>query len=158
MDAERLRIEEDLRGQIVGEVHCNDLYAQLYASDASIYELSPLGVVRPRTVNDVVATVQYASEHGLSLHPRGGGSGLAGESLGRGLVVDFSRYFRKITDTSDHTVRAQAGVVLNRLNAHLEKRGRRFGPDPAMSSVTTIGSVVAVNATGSHWPRYGSAK
>ena len=103
---------------------------QLYASDASIYEVRPLGVVRPRNVDDVVATVHYAAEHGISLHPRGSGSGLAGESLGRGLIVDFSCYFRRILATEETCVRVQAGVVLNRLNAHLAKQNRLFGPDP----------------------------
>jgi FAD/FMN-containing dehydrogenase len=61
MDVERQHIEEDLRGQIAGDVRCDDLFVQLYASDASIYEIAPLGVVRPRTVDDVVATVRYAA-------------------------------------------------------------------------------------------------
>ncbi|MEO2049367.1 MAG: anaerobic glycerol-3-phosphate dehydrogenase subunit C [Pirellulales bacterium] len=158
MDIEQKRVEEDLRGQIAGDVLCDDLNVQLYSSDASIYEMLPLGVVRPRSVDDVVATVQYAAEHGISLHPRGSGSGLAGESLGRGLIVDFSRYFRRILETDDSWVRVQSGVVLNRLNAHLAKQNRLFGPDPALSHVTTMGSVVALNAAGSRWPRYGSAR
>jgi len=158
MDVDQKHVEEDLRGQIAGDVLCDDLTVQLYASDASIYELRPLGVVRPRSLDDVVATVHYAAEHGISLHPRGGGSGLAGESLGRGLIVDFSRYFRRILATDENCVRVQAGVVLNRLNAHLAKQDRVFGPDPAMGHVTTMGSVVALDAAGSRWPRYGSAR
>ncbi|MCG8449335.1 MAG: anaerobic glycerol-3-phosphate dehydrogenase subunit C [Pirellulales bacterium] len=158
MDVEQQRIEEDLRGQIAGEVRCDDLFVQLYASDASIYEVPPLGVVRPRSVDDVVATVRYAAAHDITLHPRGSGSGLAGESLGRGLVVDFSRYMRRIVDISDDTARVQAGVVLDKLNAKLAEQGRLFGPDPAMSHVTTMGSVVAIDASGSHWPVYGSAR
>ena len=96
MDPEQQRIEEDLRGLLQGDVRCDDLFTQLYASDASIYELRPLGVVRPRSLDDVVATVRYAAENHLPIHARGAGTGLAGESLGRGLVVDFSRYFRRI--------------------------------------------------------------
>jgi len=158
MDVERQRIEEDLRGQIAGDVHCDDLFVQLYASDASIYEIAPLGVVRPRTVDDVVATVRYAATNQLPLFPRGSGSGLAGESLGRGLVVDFSRYMRRVVEISDQTVTVQAGVVLDELNRQLAKRGRLFGPDPATSHVTTMGSVVALDGAGSHWPVYGSAR
>ncbi len=158
MDAERQRIEEDLRGQLAGDVHCDDLYVQLYASDASIYEIAPLGVVRPRTVDDVVATVRYAAEHGISLHPRGSGSGLAGGAIGSGLIVDFSRYFRRILETTEETVRVQSGVILSHLNAHLAKQNRLFGPDPAMRNVTTMGSAVALDASGSHWPRYGSVR
>jgi FAD/FMN-containing dehydrogenase/Fe-S oxidoreductase len=158
MDPDQQRIEEDLRGRLRGDVRCDDLFTQLYASDASVYELRPRGVVRPRTVGDVVATVEYAAASGLSLHARGAGSGLAGESLGRGLVVDFSRYFRRISPADDGRVRVQAGVVLSSLNRYLALRGRLFGPDPAMGQITTMGSVVATDASGSHWPRYGSAR
>ncbi len=158
MDVERQRIEEDLRGQIAGDVRCDDLTVQLYASDASIYEIAPLGVVRPRTLEDVVATVRYAAENKISIHARGSGSGLAGESLGHGLVIDFSRYMRRVLDVSEDSVRVQPGVVLGDLNRRLAKRGRVFGPDPANRHVTTLGSVIAVDASGSHWPVYGSAR
>jgi FAD/FMN-containing dehydrogenase/Fe-S oxidoreductase len=158
MDAESQRIEEDLRGLVRGEVRCDELYTQLYATDASIYELRPLGVVRPRNVEDVVATVRYAAENRIPIHARGAGTGLAGESLGRGLVVDFSRFFRRILMVDSARARVQAGVVLASLNRYLAPQGLLFGPDPAMSQVTTMGSVVAIDASGSHWRRYGSAR
>jgi FAD/FMN-containing dehydrogenase/Fe-S oxidoreductase len=158
MDPDQQRIEEDLRGLLQGEVRCDDVATQLYASDASIYELKPLGVVRPRTVDDVVAAVRYAGENNLPIHARGAGTGLAGESLGRGLVLDFSRYFRRIVADEESRVRVQPGVVLASLNRFLAQSGRLFGPDPATRSVTTMGSVVAIDAGGSHWPRYGSAR
>lgn len=158
MDPEQQRIQEDLRGLLQGDVLCDEVTTQLYASDASIYELKPLGVVRPRTIDDVVAAVRYAGENHLPIHARGAGTGLAGESLGRGLVVDFSRYCRRILAIEDDRVRVQPGVVLATLNRVLARSGRLFGPDPAMRSVTTMGSVVAIDAAGSHWPRYGSAR
>ena len=158
MDPDQQRIEEDLRGLVQGEVRCDDVFTQLYSTDASIYELRPLGVVRPRSVADVVAIVRYAAENHVPIHPRGAGTGLAGESLGRGLVVDFSRYFRRIVADEGGRVRVQPGMVLENLNRYLRQSGRLFGPDPAMRSVTTMGSVVAIDAGGSHWPRYGSAR
>ena len=158
MDAEQHRIEDDLRGQIVGEVHCDDLFVQLYASDASIYEIPPLGVVRPRGVDDVVATVRYAAAKGISLHARGSGSGLAGGALGRGLVIDFSRFMRKTLEINKDHVRVEAGVVLDELNRTLAPRGRYLGPDPATKQVTTIGGMVALDASGSHWPVVGSTR
>jgi FAD/FMN-containing dehydrogenase/Fe-S oxidoreductase len=158
MDPENQRIEEDLRGVLRGEVRCDDLFTQLYSTDASVYEIRPLGVVRPRSVRDVVATVQYAAENNIPLYPRGAGTGLAGESLGRGIVVDFSRYFRRILKVDGGHARVQAGVVLATLNRFLATKGLLFGPDPAMSHVTTMGSVVAIDAAGSHWPKYGSAR
>jgi FAD/FMN-containing dehydrogenase/Fe-S oxidoreductase len=158
MDVERQRIEEDLRGQIAGAVRCDDLFVQLYASDASIYEIPPLGVVRPRTLADVVATVHYAAENKIPLHARGSGSGLTGGALGRGLIVDFSRYMRRILKVTDDTARVQAGVVLADLNRLLARRGLVFGPDPANIQVTTMGGVISVDGGGSHWLAYGSAR
>ncbi len=92
------------------------------------------------------------------MHARGAGTGLAGESLGAGLVVDFSRYMRRILDIGKEQVRVQPGVVHSRLNEELRKHGKIFGPDPAMSQVTTMGSVIAIDNSGSHWLAYGSAR
>ena len=158
LDQQRERVHEDLRGLIAGEVRCDDVFLQLFASDASIYEIRPLGVVRPRSTADVVACVQYAAEKQIPIHARGAGTAMAGQSLGPGLVVDFSKYLRRIVQTNAETVRVQPGVVRERLNSHLRKRGRIFGPNPSTSSVTTIGSVIAINGAGSRWMRYGSAR
>jgi FAD/FMN-containing dehydrogenase/Fe-S oxidoreductase len=158
MDLEQKRVEDDLRGVIEGDVGCDDLFAQMYSTDASIYQLRPFGVVRPRTVEDCAAVVRYAREHNLSVHARGAGSGLAGESLGRGIVIDFSRYMRRNRITPDHLVTVQPGVILASLNRELFQTGRVFGPDPATRSVTTMGSVIAQDASGSHFLRYGSAR
>lgn len=161
MDIERKRIEDDLRGVIRGDVACDPLAVQLYSTDASIYQLRPLGVVRPRSAQDVSACVKYAVEHSLMLHPRGAGSGVAGESLGRGIIVDFSRHlrrWRKDLAAGSSLVRVQSGVVLAALNRELAADGRLYGPDPATRSVTTMGSVLSVDASGSHFLRSGSAR
>lgn len=158
MDQQRERLQEDLRGLIGGEVRCDDVFLQLYSTDASIYQIRPLGVVRPRSAADVSAAVRYARENQLPIHARGAGSGLAGESLGPGLALDFSSHFRRILRTDPASVRLQPGVVHERLNHHLRQQGRLFGPDPAMSHVTTMGSVVALDGSGSHWLKYGSAR
>ncbi len=159
MDAERLRVQADLRGLLDGDVYCDPIQTQMYASDAGVYEIMPLGVVRPRHAADVVQTVKYAAENNLPLFPRGGGTGLAGQALGAGLVIDFSRYMRRILklDEENQTIRVQPGLVLADLNRSLESRGLLFGPDPATRAVTTIGSVVAVDTSGSHFLRYGTA-
>ena len=158
MDQERERVKDDLRGLLKGDVHSDEIFLQLYATDASIYEIKPLAVVRPRSLSDVVACVQYAREHQVPLHPRGAGTGLAGESLGPGIVLDFSRYMRRIVSVENETVRVQPGVVHAVLNEHLAGYGRQFGPDPANSTVTTMGSVLAIDAGGSRWLKYGSAR
>lgn len=157
MEIDRQRIQADLRGLIEGEVFCDDLMSQLYASDASVYEIPPLGVVRPRGVEDVVRSVQYAVEHGLALYPRGAGTGLAGESLGRGLILDFSRFMRRVIAIDYPRVTVQPGLVLAELNRTVGQAGYLFGPDPATRSVSTVGSALAVDSSGSHFPRYGSA-
>lgn len=158
MDAERERIQADLRGILQGEVLCDDVHLQLYATDASLYQVRPLGIVRPQHTADVVACVKYAAERRLPLHARGAGTGLAGESLGPGLILDFAHSMRQILDVQGDTVRIQPGVVHARLNRFLAPLGRCFGPDPALSLVTTMGSVLALDAAGSHWLRYGSAR
>ena len=155
LDQQREIVQSDLRGLIGGDVRCDDVFLQLFASDASIYEIRPLGVVRPRSSSDVAACVQYAAEKGLPVHARGAGTGSAGESLGPGLVIDFSKYLRRIKIDGE-TVRVQPGVVLERLNAQLRQSGRLFGPDPATAAVTTIGGMIGVDAAGSRLLKYGS--
>tara|TARA_R110002049_G_scaffold2750_2_gene21543 strand:+ start:356666 stop:359641 length:2976 start_codon:yes stop_codon:yes gene_type:complete len=159
MDIERQRVQDDLRGIVRGDVLCDPMTTQLYASDASIYQIRPLGVIRPRVAADVVATAQYAAEHDLSIHPRGSGSGVAGESIGPGLVLDFSRYMQRITASEDKSrLTVQSGVMLADLNRSIRDDGRWYGPDPMTRSITTMGSVLATNASGSHYLRSGSAR
>ena len=157
MDPDQIRIEADLGGLLDGEVHCDPIFTQIYASDASVYEIRPLGVARPRSTRDVSELLRYCHEHQLSVFPRGGGSGLAGQSLGRGIVLDTSRYMKTIHTPSDGTVRVQCGVVQADLNREMGKHDRLFGPDPATRSVSSIGSMLSIDAAGSHFPMYGSA-
>ncbi|PQO29728.1 FAD-binding oxidoreductase [Bremerella cremea] len=157
MDLERERIRADLRGIVRGEIRCDDTFLELYSTDASIFQIKPLAVVRPKRSADVMATVQYAAENQIPVHARGAGTGTAGESLGRGIVIDFAHSMRRILETGEDWVRVQPGVILANLNRHLAQRGRIFGPDPATRSVTTIGSVLALDASGSHWLQHGSA-
>jgi FAD/FMN-containing dehydrogenase/Fe-S oxidoreductase len=158
LDQQRERIQDDLRGLIDGEVRCDNVSLQLFATDGSIYEIRPLGVVRPRSTDDVVACVQYAAEKQIAIHARGAGTGLAGESLGPGLVLDFSRFLRRVIHTDATSVRVQAGIVYERLNAHLRNRGRRFTPDPTNGNLTTIGGMLGIDASGSRWLKYGSTR
>jgi FAD/FMN-containing dehydrogenase/Fe-S oxidoreductase len=127
-----------------------------YAHDASLYEIDPLGVVVPRSREDLEAALKYAAEHALPVHARGAGTGLAGESLGPGLVVDFSVHFRRILDVGAESVTVQAGVVLDVLNDHLAPLGRRIGPDPSGSAAATIGGLVAGDAAGARSLRHGT--
>ena len=158
MDQERQRIAEDLRGVVAGEVLCDDASRALYATDGSLFEVWPLVVVRPRSVDDVAATVRWAAERGVAVHPRGAGSSLTGDSLGPGVVIDCSRFLRRIVATSGDTVRVQPGVVGLQLEEHLQRLGRTFGPDPAAAAVTTIGGMIGRNTSGSRFLRHGAVR
>ena len=96
LDQQRERIQDDVRGLVAGEVRCDDVFLQLFASDASIYEIKPLGVIRPRSAADVSACLRYAAERHIPIHARGAGTGVAGESLGPGLILDFSAHLRRV--------------------------------------------------------------
>jgi FAD/FMN-containing dehydrogenase/Fe-S oxidoreductase len=151
---QRERIRDDLKGILKGESRFDDLTCALYSTDASIFEVRPAGVVVPRDEEDVQALVRYAAEHQVPLVPRGAGTGLAGESLGEGLIVDLSKYFRGILDIGSDTVRVQPGVVYRDLERELARIGRRFAPDPA-NVECTLGGMLATNASGSLAFRHG---
>ena len=158
MDPERARIQADLSGQIDGQVRCDATFLQMYSSDASIYEIKPLGVVRPAHVQDVVACVKYAKENQIPLIARGAGTNVVGASIGAGLILDFSYSMRRVEAVGREDVTVQPGVVLGELNNQLKSHGRMVSPDPATRNVSTIGGVLAMNSTGSHWIRYGSPR
>lgn len=158
LDQQRERIQDDIRGLIAGEVRCDDVFLRLFASDASIFEIKPLGVIRPRSPADVSACVRYVAEKQLPIHARGAGTGVAGESLGPGLVLDFSAHLRRVVRVEPEQVRVQPGVIYERLNEALLSQGRILGPDPASGPITTIGSMIAIDAGGSRWLKYGSMR
>ena len=158
MDLERKRIEEDLRGIVAGEVLCDDASLSLYAMDGSLFEVRPTAVVRPRTVDDVAATVRWAAANRMPVHPRGAGTGLAGSGLGRGVVLDFSRFMRRIVGTAAATVRVQPGVIDAQLEEHLGRLRRTFGPDPANAAVTTLGGMIGRNTSGSRFLRHAAVR
>ncbi|MBV9125314.1 MAG: FAD-binding protein, partial [Planctomycetes bacterium] len=149
------QIRDDLKGVFKGELLFDHLARALYSTDASIFQVMPLGVAVPADEEDVQTLVRYAAEHRLSLTPRGAGSGVAGEALGSGLIVDLSRHFRSILEVGADTVRVQPGVVYRDLNARLAREGRRFAPDPASGTHCTLGGMLATNASGAHALRHG---
>ncbi|MBV8317601.1 MAG: FAD-binding protein [Planctomycetaceae bacterium] len=156
MDERRGRIYDDLRGIVEGELLFAPVERAPYAHDASLYEIDPLGVVAPRTEADVVAVVRYAAENEIAIHARGAGTGLAGESLGPGLVIDFSRHLRKIIDLGSESVIVQPGVVLDVVNARLAPLGRRLAADAGGSEVCTIGGMIGLDASGMRSLRRGT--
>jgi FAD/FMN-containing dehydrogenase/Fe-S oxidoreductase len=156
VDEARARIYDDLRGVVEGELRFEPLDRAPYAHDAGIHEIDPLGVVVPRSEDDVVAVVRYANENRLAIHARGAGTDGGGGSLGRGLIIDFSRHLRRIISISSDHVVVEPGVVLDLLNSHLAPLGRRLEPATFDSDVTTIGGMIGVDAAGARSLRFGS--
>ena len=140
------------------EVAFDNLTLQLYATDASLHQIEPAAVAFPRNAQHASALIQAAGLAGISVTARGAGTGLAGGAIGDGLVIDFSRHNREITDLNldRRTVRVGPGVVLDDLNLFLKPHGFRFGPDVATSSRATLGGMIANNSSGSHTPCYGT--
>jgi FAD/FMN-containing dehydrogenase/Fe-S oxidoreductase len=136
----------------------DNLTRQLYATDASIYQIEPVGVAFPKSAQQANAVIRAAADAALSITPRGAGTSLVGNAIGAGLVVDFSRYNRQITDLDLEkcTVHVGAGVVLDQLNEFLKPHGFCFGPDVATSSRATLGGMVANNSSGARCPIYGT--
>src|SRR3979409_2850 len=111
------------------EVAFDDLTRKLYATDASLYQLEPAAVAFPRSARQASSIIMAGAHAGVPVPPRGAGTSLSGGAIGDGLIVEFSRYNRQITDLNleARTVRTGAGVVLDRLNAHLKPHGFCFG-------------------------------
>ena len=146
-----------LRRQIRGEVRIDPTSRKLYSTDASIYQIEPLGVVIPKTVEDIVATVQIAAEMHVSITARGGGTSLSGQSIGPGIVLDCSKYLNRILeiDPVQRVVRVQPGVILDQLNRALAPHGLLFGPDVATASRANLGGMTGNNSAGSRSIVYG---
>ncbi|MBA3652402.1 MAG: FAD-binding oxidoreductase, partial [Chthoniobacterales bacterium] len=127
------------------EIVFDNLTRQLYATDASPYQIEPAAVAFPRSAEEARDAILAADAIGIPVSPRGAGTGLSGGALGDGLIVDFSRHNRQITalDLERRTVRVGAGVVLDQLNAFLKPHGFCFGPDVGTSSRATLGGMIA---------------
>ena len=151
------RIESKLRAEIRGEVAFDRLTRGLYATDASIYQITPLGVVIPRDAADVEAAIAIGREAGVPVTARGGGTSQCGQTVNSGLIVDVSRHMREIVelDTAARRVRVQPGIVLDALNRALKRHGLFFPVDPSTASRATIGGMAANNSSGARSIRYG---
>ena len=157
MPAERLAVQlvDDLRALVRGRFCGDDLTRTLYSTDASPFQILPLGVVIPADEADLCTVVKYAYEHGIPITARGAGTGLAGESLGPGLIVDLSVNFRRILEVGPDFVRVEPGVTYSELATELAKHGRRFAPNPANGASCTLGGMIATNASGDTAFRHG---
>ena len=144
--------------QVDCDVRFDNLSRQLYATDASIYQIQPLAVAFPRNAAEAAEVIGAASDDGVGVTPRGAGTSLSGGAIGDGVVVDFSRHNRQISELNleARSVRVGAGVVLDQLNNFLKPHGFCFGPDVATSSRATLGGMIANNSSGARVPVYGT--
>jgi FAD/FMN-containing dehydrogenase/Fe-S oxidoreductase len=143
-------VQEEIRRRIRGELRCDRFSRILYSTDASIYQIEPLGVVIPKSTEDVLAVCEVALKYKIPLLPRGSGTSLAGQTVGRALIIDFSRHLDQILEINAEEMwaRVQPGVVLDHLNAALASKKLLFGPDTATSNRATIGGMVGNNSAG----------
>jgi len=140
------------------ELAFDNVTRQSYATDASHHQIEPLAVAFPRNATQASSIIRTAAQAGVSVTPRGAGSGLVGGALGDGVVVDFARFNRQITDfdRDKMTVRVGAGVVLDQLNEYLNPLNLTFAPDVATSSRATIGGMIGNNSSGARASFYGT--
>ncbi len=157
MNVSNPALEQLLCDALEGEVRF-DLYSKaLYSTDASLYQIQPIGVVIPKHRQDVVKTVQIAAEHNVPILPRGGGTSLAGQSVGEAIVLDMSKYMNSLLEVNvdERWARVQPGIVLDELNHILKPHGLMYAPDVATSSRANVGGTIGNNSAGSHSLIYG---
>jgi FAD/FMN-containing dehydrogenase/Fe-S oxidoreductase len=155
VDAASLRRE--LEASIEGEVRFDKVSCALYSTDASVYLIEPLGVVVPKTREDIIRILQVCSKLRCPLTMRGGGTSQAGQAIGEGLQVDLSKYYNQVLELNveERWVRVQPGIVLDELNAYLKPHGMRFAPDISTASRATVGGMMANNSSGARSVLYG---
>ncbi|NQW24072.1 MAG: FAD-binding protein [SAR202 cluster bacterium] len=155
--SERGDIENALKRRISGEVRFDPFSRVLYSTDASIYQMEPIGVVIPRNVEDVLAVIEVAKANGVPVLPRAGGTSLAGQTVNHAIVTDFSKYLNQIIEVNqeEQWARVQPGIVLDDLNRQLLPYGLMYAPDPTTSSRACVGGGVGNNTCGAHSVIYG---
>src|SRR5450830_139223 len=146
-----------LRREIRGEVLFDAASRGRYATDASIYQIEPVGVVVPQTEEDARIAIQIATDQGVPILPRGGGTSQCGQTVGAALVIDNSKYLNQLVafDKEARTAVVQPGVVLDQLNAYLKPHGLWFPVDVSTSAQATLGGMAGNNSCGSRSIRYG---
>jgi FAD/FMN-containing dehydrogenase/Fe-S oxidoreductase len=150
-------LERELRRVVRGDVRFDAASRLLYSTDASMYQVEPVGIVIPRDAEDVQAALELARRHGVALLPRGGGTSLTGQTVNTALVLDFSRHMNQVLEVNreEKWARVQPGVVQDELNHQVRPLGLLFGPDTSTSNRATIGGMLGNNSGGSHSIAYG---
>lgn len=147
----------ELTKHFIGDIRLDTASKVLYSTDASMYQIEPLGVAIPKNQADLQLAVELAAKYKTPILPRGSGSSLGGQAIGEALILDCSRYLNSILEINleEHYAIVEPGVILADLNRAVAKRGLMFGPDPASAERATMGGVIGNNATGAHSILYG---
>src|SRR2546423_1854507 len=150
-------LERDLRRVVRGSVRFDPASLLLYSTDASMYQVEPIGVVTPRDADDVIAAFDVARRQNVAIVPRGGGTSLTGQTVNRALVLDFSQHMNGVVEVNTEQLwaRVQPGLVQDELNHHVRGLGLLFGPDTSTSNRATLGGMIGNNSGGSHSIAYG---
>ena len=150
-------LQQALERQVDGEVRFDAVSRALYSTDASVYQIQPLGVVIPRSREALVTTVRLCAEAGVSITMRGGGTSQAGQAVGDGVIVDTSKFLNQLIEINieEQWARVEPGIVLDELNAQLRPHGLRFAPDVSTASRATLGGMMANNSSGARSVYYG---
>ncbi|MCU4924545.1 FAD-binding protein [Halobacteria archaeon AArc-dxtr1] len=154
---DRPALVRDLERLVDCDVRFDSYSRQLYATDASAYEVTPIGVVFPESTADVAGVVEYCAEREIPVLPRGGGTSLAGQTVNRAVVLDFTRHMDAICelDPDSRTATVEPGTILESLNEALAPHDLKFAPDPAWGDKSAIGGAIGNNSTGAHSLQYG---
>ena len=150
-------LEHELRRVVRGSVRFDPASRLLYSTDASMYQVEPIGIVTPRDPDDVIAAFDVARKQRVALLPRGGGTSLTGQTVNRALVLDFSQHMNGVLEVNAEELwaRVQPGLVQDELNHHVRGLGLLFGPDTSTSNRATLGGMIGNNSGGSHSIAYG---
>jgi FAD/FMN-containing dehydrogenase len=151
------RLETELRHKIKGEVYFDEVTRHLYSTDASLYEIQPVGVVVACDKDDVVQAIRTAAKYGITILPRGGGTSLAGQAVGNSLVVDCSKFMNRILELNAGArwVRVEPGLVRDEMNQQIKHTGLHFAPETATSNRANIGGMIGNNSSGTRSIVYG---
>jgi FAD/FMN-containing dehydrogenase/Fe-S oxidoreductase len=157
VDVDTRSLEADLQRHINGEVRFDAYSRALYSTDASIYQINPIGLVVPLDASDVAAAVEICAQNSVPILPRGGGTSLSGQTVNRAVVLDFTKYMNQVVEINPEEgfVRAQPGITLDELNRQLYPYGLHFPPDPTTSNRATVGGAIGNNSCGAHSIMYG---
>ncbi len=154
---ERQDIADELRRRVDGEVRFDPYSRLLYSTDASIYQMEPVGVVIPRSTADVQAVVDFAAREGIPVLPRSGGTSLAGQTVNHAIVLDFSKYLNNVLEVNaaEQWARVQPGIILEQLTRQVSAHGLQYAPDPTTANRACVGGGIGNNTCGAHSVIYG---